>query len=95
MELTYIVQTVGGIISLLNDYRISRGKPPLGFLNPWLYGGGLAGLNDITSGSNPGCGTDGFSAIVGWDPVCPSKFIHFQHWLTLVTIGHRSWDTRL
>ncbi|KAF8257385.1 peptidase S8/S53 domain-containing protein [Lactarius quietus] len=43
--------------------------PPLGFLNPWLYGGGLAGLNDITRGSNPGCGTPGFSAIVGWDPV--------------------------
>jgi hypothetical protein len=75
MQLTYIVQTVGGIISLLNDYRISRGKPPLGFLNPWLYGGGLAGLNDITSGSNPGCGTNGFSAVVGWDPVCPSKFV--------------------
>ncbi|KAI9438831.1 subtilisin-like protein [Lactarius indigo] len=61
--------TVGGIISLLNNYRISKGKRPLGFLNFWLYGGGLAGLNDITSGSNPGCGTDGFPAIVGWDPV--------------------------
>ncbi|KAI9447221.1 hypothetical protein BJY52DRAFT_1228377 [Lactarius psammicola] len=29
----------------------------------------LAGLNDTTSGSNPGCNTDGFSAIAGWDPV--------------------------
>ncbi|KAF8262587.1 subtilisin-like protein [Lactarius quietus] len=57
------------IISMLNDYRLSIGSPPLGFLNPWLYGGGLAGLNDITRGSNPGCGTPGFSAIVGWDPV--------------------------
>ncbi|KAF8265081.1 peptidase S8/S53 domain-containing protein [Lactarius quietus] len=26
-------------------------------------------LNDITSGSNPGCNTNGFSAGVGWDPV--------------------------
>ncbi|KAF8264268.1 subtilisin-like protein [Lactarius quietus] len=60
---------VGGIISLLNDYRISQGKPPLGFLNPWLYGGGLAGLNDITFGTNPGCKTNGFPAIIGWDPV--------------------------
>ncbi|KAH9025386.1 hypothetical protein EDB85DRAFT_1982937, partial [Lactarius pseudohatsudake] len=34
-----------------------------------LYHDGFAGLNDITSGSNPGCGTDGFSAIPGWDPV--------------------------
>ncbi|KAH8981888.1 peptidase S8/S53 domain-containing protein [Lactarius akahatsu] len=42
---------------------------PLGFLNIRLYDDGLAGLNDITSGSNPGCGTDGFSAVPGWDPV--------------------------
>ncbi|KAH9161763.1 subtilisin-like protein [Lactarius sanguifluus] len=60
---------VAGIISLLNDYLISQGRPPLGFLNPWLYGVGLSGLNDITSGSNPGCNTDGFPAIIGWDPV--------------------------
>ncbi|KAH9083877.1 subtilisin-like protein [Lactarius deliciosus] len=37
--------TAAGIISLLNDYRISNGKPPLGFLNPFLYGIGLEGLN--------------------------------------------------
>ncbi|KAF8263866.1 subtilisin-like protein [Lactarius quietus] len=60
---------VAGIISLLNDYLISKGKPPLGFLNPRLYSELLPGFNDITSGSNPGCGTDGFSAVVGWDPV--------------------------
>ncbi|KAH9053897.1 subtilisin-like protein [Lactarius vividus] len=60
---------VAGVISLLNDYRLSQGRPPLGFLNPWLYGGGLNGLNDIVSGSNPGCDTNGFPAIVGWDPV--------------------------
>ncbi|KAH9164921.1 hypothetical protein EDB89DRAFT_1858877, partial [Lactarius sanguifluus] len=63
------LQIVAGIISLLNDWLVLRGQPPLGFLNPWLYGGGLAALNDITEGSNPGCGTDGFTAIVGWDPV--------------------------
>ncbi|KAH9025387.1 subtilisin-like protein [Lactarius pseudohatsudake] len=61
--------TVAGIISLLNDYLITNGRPPLGFLNIRLYGDGFAGLNDITSGSNPGCGTDGFSAAPGWDPV--------------------------
>ncbi|KAH9170350.1 subtilisin-like protein [Lactarius sanguifluus] len=62
-------ETAAGIISLLNDYRISNGKPPLGFLNVLLYGICLEGLNDITSGSNPGCNTDGFSAVPGWDPV--------------------------
>ncbi|KAH8984632.1 subtilisin-like protein [Lactarius akahatsu] len=61
--------TVAGIISLLNDYLISKGSQPLGFLNPWLYGTGRPGLNDITSGSNPGCNTKGFTAIAGWDPV--------------------------
>ncbi|KAI9455777.1 subtilisin-like protein [Lactarius psammicola] len=60
---------VAAIISLLNDYLISKGQDPLGFLNPWLYTYGLDGFNDITSGSNPGCNTDGFSAIPGWDPV--------------------------
>jgi tripeptidyl-peptidase-1 len=68
------VQTVAAIISLLNDYQLSHGRPALGFLNPWLYGKGAAGLRDITTGSNPGCGTDGFSAAVGWDPVRPIKF---------------------
>ncbi|KAH9158670.1 peptidase S8/S53 domain-containing protein [Lactarius sanguifluus] len=60
---------VAGIISLLNDWLISTGQAPLGFLNPWLYGRGFQGLNDITEGSNPGCNLDGFSAIAGWDPV--------------------------
>ncbi|KAH8980588.1 subtilisin-like protein [Lactarius hatsudake] len=67
--LTINAQTVAGIISLLNDYLITNGSPPLGFLNIRLYDDGLAGLDDITSGSNPGCGTDGFSAVPGWDPV--------------------------
>ncbi|KAF8266385.1 subtilisin-like protein [Lactarius quietus] len=60
---------VAGIVSLLNDYLISTGRHPLGFLNLWLYGRGHAGLNDITSGNNPGCRTEGFNAIAGWDPV--------------------------
>ncbi|KAH9018847.1 hypothetical protein EDB85DRAFT_1873510, partial [Lactarius pseudohatsudake] len=54
-----------GIISLLNDYRISNGRSPLGFLNIWLYSVFIPGLNDITSGSNPGCNTNGFSAVPG------------------------------
>ncbi|KAH8985535.1 subtilisin-like protein [Lactarius akahatsu] len=70
---------VAGIIALLNDFRISQGKRPLGFLNPLLYGIARAGLNDITSGSNPGCNTDGFSAVVGWDPVTGLGSLDFEH----------------
>ena len=62
-------QTFAGVISLLNDFRLSQGKSPLGFLNPLIYSTGATGFNDITSGSNPGCGTNGFTAGAGWDPV--------------------------
>jgi tripeptidyl-peptidase-1 len=24
-------------VALLNDLRLNAGKPPLGFLNPWIY----------------------------------------------------------
>lgn len=61
--------TVAGLVSLLNDARLSKGLPPLGFLNPLLYTKGVAGLTDITEGNNPGCGTQGFNATTGWDPL--------------------------
>jgi len=56
-------------IALLNAERLLGGKAPLGFLNPLLYGFPIDVVNDITSGSNPGCGTNGFPAKLGWDPV--------------------------
>jgi tripeptidyl-peptidase I len=62
-------QTFASVVTLLNDARIAAGLSPLGFLNPWLYSEGFKGLNDIVGGSNPGCGTPGFQAIKGWDPV--------------------------
>ncbi|KAF8269941.1 peptidase S8/S53 domain-containing protein, partial [Lactarius quietus] len=70
--------TVAGLISLLNDYLISTDRRPLGFLNIWLYDRGIAGLNDITSGTNPGCNTEGFSAVTGWDPVTGLGSLDFQ-----------------
>ena len=57
------------VISLLNDRLIGAGKPVLGFLNPFLYSHGASALHDITTGSNPGCNTNGFPAASGWDPV--------------------------
>jgi tripeptidyl-peptidase-1 len=63
-QLTANLQVVAAIVSLLNDFRISEGKPELGFLNLWLYKNGPVNLeifNDIVEGSNPGCGTGGFS----------------------------------
>jgi tripeptidyl-peptidase-1 len=59
------------IVALLNSDRISNGLPPFGFLNPWLYSKGFAGLTDITLGKQSGCAAipgSGFPAVVGWDP---------------------------
>ncbi|KAK3068227.1 hypothetical protein LTR53_014373 [Teratosphaeriaceae sp. CCFEE 6253] len=61
--------TFAAVIALVNDALIAKGRPALGFLNPWIYGGAYHALNDITSGSSIGCNTSGFPAEVGWDAV--------------------------
>jgi tripeptidyl-peptidase-1 len=62
--------SLAGLISLLNDVRFQANKSSLGYLNPWIYStSGRTGWNDITTGNNPGCGTKGFYAAPGWDPV--------------------------
>ncbi|KAK7054106.1 Tripeptidyl-peptidase sed3 [Favolaschia claudopus] len=61
--------TFAGLVALLNDARLTAGRPTLGFLNPLLYKRGEHAFNDIVKGMNPGCGTPGFNATKGWDPV--------------------------
>jgi tripeptidyl-peptidase I len=60
---------MAAVVALVNDALIAEGKPTLGFLNPWLYGGGWKAFSDVTSGESAGCNTTGFPATVGWDPV--------------------------
>ena len=62
------VPVVASIFTLINEARINLGKSSVGFINPVLYAHPEA-FNDITSGNNPGCGTPGFEAVEGWDPV--------------------------
>ncbi|KAI0630312.1 subtilisin-like protein [Trametes polyzona] len=58
------------MLTAVNDARIAAGKSPVGWINPMIYSHFFTGVwNDITNGSNPGCGTDGFPAAPGWDPV--------------------------
>ncbi len=57
------------MITLINEQRIKAGKSTVGFINPTIYKNGLTAFNDITTGGNQGCGTAGFTAEVGWDPV--------------------------
>jgi tripeptidyl-peptidase-1 len=58
----------GSIMTLINEERTAVGKGPVGFINPSLYANTWV-FNDIVNGSNPGCGSKGFSAVEGWDPV--------------------------
>lgn len=61
---------VASILTLVNDARLAVGKRPIGFINPTIYSEQFKGaFNDITMGGNQGCGTPGFSAVPGWDPV--------------------------
>lgn len=56
------------IVNRIVEARLKIGKGPVGFVNPVLYAHPEV-LNDIKNGSNPGCGSAGFSAVKGWDPV--------------------------
>ena len=69
--------TVASVFVLINQARLDAGKSSIGFVNPVLYANPGA-LNDVISGSNPGCGTQGFSAQAGWDPVTGLGTPNFQ-----------------
>jgi len=56
------------LLNLINEERLRVNKTTVGFVNPVLYKHPDA-FNDITSGANPGCGTQGFPASKGWDAV--------------------------
>jgi len=70
------------IISLLNSELISRGKKPLGFLNPWLYSRKVAPtFNDITVGRSTGCNGLSWGKPIATDPVLgPPQIIPGAGW---------------
>jgi hypothetical protein len=52
-------------------------------------------LNDITTGSSFGCGTDGFPATHGWDAVSKiirKTYIYLRYMLTLLHVAFRLQD---
>jgi hypothetical protein len=76
------VQSIGGtsasapmfaaLVSLLNEARLAAKKPPMGYMNPWIYAHPEA-FADVTLGTNSiGRGTGpvpfGFPCTKGWDP---------------------------
>ncbi|KAG9312225.1 peptidase S8/S53 domain-containing protein [Chiua virens] len=69
---------VGAMLTMVNDARIALGKGPVGFINPVIYAANFSdGFNDITNGTNPGCGTLGFNTSHGWDPVTGLGTLNF------------------
>lgn len=52
------------VLTLINEQRFAAKKGPIGFINPTLYAHPYV-LNDITNGTNVGCGTEGFHAAKG------------------------------
>jgi len=90
------------VIALLNNARITSGKPALGFLNPWIYEKGYEGLNDIVDGGSTGCtGRSIYSglaaprvpyaswnATAGWDPVTGYGTPDFEKLLAISQAGY-------
>jgi subtilase family serine protease len=80
----------GGIISLLNSYRLNNNKAPLGYVVPLLYQAYASDptiYTDVTTGNNKcteSCCTKdyGYEATTGWDPVCYHFFIFLSFPLT-------------
>ncbi|CAG8974177.1 hypothetical protein HYALB_00011785 [Hymenoscyphus albidus] len=79
---------VSSIVSLVNDALIAEKKPPLGFLNPWLYSKGYKGFTDILSGNAQGCGVTGFPVTKGWDPITGFGTPNFPALLKLAGVSH-------
>ncbi|KAL9106480.1 MAG: hypothetical protein Q9227_008511 [Pyrenula ochraceoflavens] len=52
------------VVWKINAERLAAGKSTLGFINPTLYANPQV-LNDVVSGNNPGCNSDGFEATPG------------------------------
>ncbi|KAK3997729.1 putative protease [Cladorrhinum sp. PSN332] len=75
------------ILTLINEERMAAGKRPVGFVHQVLYEHPEV-FTDITQGSNPGCGSQGFQVKQGWDPVARlSKTAQAVHELALISTG--------
>ncbi|KAM3454510.1 hypothetical protein MY3296_002967 [Beauveria thailandica] len=82
---------VAAIVALLNDALVAEKKPPLGFLNPWLYSA-KSGLRDVVHGAATGCNTTGFPAAVGWDAATGLGTLWFPELKDLALSRTFRWD---
>ncbi|ERT03130.1 hypothetical protein HMPREF1624_01435 [Sporothrix schenckii ATCC 58251] len=56
------------VLTQVNEARLRANKTAVGHVQPVLYKHPEV-FTDVVEGSNPGCGTIGFVATAGWDPV--------------------------
>lgn len=59
---------VASMLTLVNEERLAANKSTVGFVHPVLYAHPEI-FNDVTAGDNANCGSTGFLAKPGWDPV--------------------------
>jgi hypothetical protein len=80
LQQSFLLSTIIGIIIIIcfllyssttfiiGIYSLQNGKPPLGFLNPFIYNLGERGFHDVVSGCNAGCYQNrGFCALKGFE----------------------------
>ncbi|TDZ13570.1 Tripeptidyl-peptidase sed3 [Colletotrichum spinosum] len=69
-----------GAVAQVNAALIQAGKPPMGFVNPWLYGPGLQAVNDVTEGASVGCtNTTAFGTLL-FPPEFGAKIVPDASW---------------
>eukprot|EP00607_Mallomonas_marina_P005417 CAMPEP_0182440460 /NCGR_PEP_ID=MMETSP1167-20130531/87082_1 /TAXON_ID=2988 /ORGANISM="Mallomonas Sp, Strain CCMP3275" /LENGTH=465 /DNA_ID=CAMNT_0024634429 /DNA_START=920 /DNA_END=2317 /DNA_ORIENTATION=+ len=87
---------LGGMVSLVNAERLSRGLPSLGWITPLLYSLNGSFTNDIVTGDNKcvskalsgSCCEEGFLATEGWDPVTGFGSVDFEKFLkTMMSVS--------
>lgn len=84
------------MISLTNAYLADQNKPPMGWVNPFLYQYSSNFFSDVTSGSNRGLESNstsmtcyvcqyGYYAGVGWDPVTGLGILNLQSFMYMAS----------
>ena len=86
-----------GVFSLLNDIRLNKGLPPLGWVSPRLYQTAQehpgAAFTDIIQGDNACtsagfCCNNGFPAVKGWDAASGLGELYWPGLVSLLTVDN-------
>lgn len=84
---------MAGLITLVNQHRVSNGGTTLGFVNPSLYLNASQYARDVTGGHNKctaatgcnNCCAAGFNTDTGWDPVTGVGSLDFAQFFLVFT----------